>query len=185
MKTTPSIKRRLGVAALTLPLLAGSTLAFAQSATPPAPPAPRTAAVNELRDMNDLRLEGRVAEVFGNRFVLEDATGRTLVELGPRAERGDLVKVGDTVSVDGRFTRGQIDARSISVGGGERIALERRAPSVVRIVTARAVPAVVPIARVRAMARAARTARRARPRSVPSAAAGSAAASTRRRPPRR
>ncbi|WP_279482725.1 hypothetical protein [Aureimonas sp. SK2] len=128
MKTTPSLKRRIGIAALSLPLLAGSTLAFAQNAMPPAPPAPRTATVNELRDMNDLRLEGRVAEVFGNRFVLEDATGRTLVELGPRGERGTLVKVGDTVSVDGRFERGQIDARSISVGGAERIALERPRP---------------------------------------------------------
>ncbi|MBB3937468.1 hypothetical protein [Aureimonas phyllosphaerae] len=133
MKTTLSPKRRFGLAALAVPLLAGSTLAFAQGApttgaTPPAPPAPRTATVNELRDMNDLRLDGRVAEVFGNRFVLEDATGRTLVELGPRGERGDLVKVGDAVSVDGRFARGQIDARSISVGGAERIALERPRP---------------------------------------------------------
>ena len=37
--------------------------------------------------MNAIRLEGRVAEIFGNRFVLEDATGRTLVETGPRGER--------------------------------------------------------------------------------------------------
>ncbi|RIY00780.1 hypothetical protein D3218_10230 [Aureimonas flava] len=127
-----SLKRRLGIAALVLPLLAGSTLAFAQGAPAGAPagapPAPRSATVGELRDMNDLRLEGKVAEVFGNRFVLEDATGRALVELGPRGARGDLVKVGDTVSVDGRFERGQVDARSISVGGGERVALERPRP---------------------------------------------------------
>lgn len=121
---TLSLRRRLALAALAVPVLAGSTFALAQGA----PPEPATLSVNQLRDMNAIRLEGRVAEIFGNRFVLEDATGRTLVETGPRGERGDLVKVGDTVSVDGRFGRGEVEARSISVGGGERIALERPRP---------------------------------------------------------
>ncbi|WP_062112864.1 hypothetical protein [Aureimonas sp. AU40] len=125
-----SLKRRLALAALAAPVLAGSGLAFAQA---PAAPAPATATaapvkVNELRDMNAIRLEGRVAELFGNRFVLEDATGRTLVETGPRGDRGDLVKVGDTVSVEGAFRGGEVHAEGISVGGGERIALERPRP---------------------------------------------------------
>ncbi|WP_182084237.1 hypothetical protein [Aureimonas sp. ME7] len=128
MKTPSSLslRQRLAIGALTLPLIAGSTLAFGQGA--PKVPEPTPATVSQLRDMNDLRLEGRVAEVFGSRFVLEDATGRTLVETGPRGGRGDLVKAGDTVLVDGRFERGQVDARSISVGGAERVVLERPHP---------------------------------------------------------
>ena len=133
-----SLKRRLALAALAAPLLAGSTLALAQAPAPaPAPAASAPAApvastapvkVNELRDMNAIRLEGRVTDVFGNRFVLEDATGRTLVETGPRGDRAALVKVGDTVSVEGAFRGGQVRAEGLTVGGGERIALERPRP---------------------------------------------------------
>ncbi|WP_427024315.1 hypothetical protein ACP4J4_17710 [Aureimonas ureilytica] len=144
-----SLKRRLALAALAAPLLAGSTLAFAQSAAPvaptapaaaPAPLAPAPAAsaasaaptaaikVNELRDMNAIRLEGRVTDVFGNRFVLEDATGRTLVETGPRGDRAPLVKVGDTVGVEGAFRGGEVHAEGLTVDGGQRIALERPRP---------------------------------------------------------
>jgi uncharacterized protein YdeI (BOF family) len=131
-----SLKRRLALAALAAPILAGSSFALAQAPAPaPAAPAAANAAppiapvkVNELRDMNAIRLEGRVAEIFGNRFVLEDATGRTLVETGPRGDRGDLVKVGDTVSVEGAFRGGEVHAEGIRVGGGERIALERPRP---------------------------------------------------------
>ncbi len=84
-----SLKRRLALAALAAPVLAGSGLAYAQA---PAAPQATPVKVNELRDMNTIRLDGRVTDVFGNRFVLEDATGRTLVELGPRGENGALVK---------------------------------------------------------------------------------------------
>ncbi|WP_058600028.1 hypothetical protein [Aureimonas ureilytica] len=120
-----SLKRRLALAALAAPVLAGSGLAYAQA---PAAPQATPVKVNELRDMNTIRLDGRVTDVFGNRFVLEDATGRTLVELGPRGENGALVKIGDTVVVDGAFRGGEVRADAISVGGGERVALERPRP---------------------------------------------------------
>lgn len=138
--TTPktSTKRRLMAASLMAPLLLSSAFAFAQApAAAPAPaptaiaaqPGPagapqlETVTVNQLRDMNAIRLEGRVAEVFGNRFVLEDATGRTLVTTGPQGDREALVKVGDQVSVEGRYGRSEVRAMALTVAGTERVAL--------------------------------------------------------------
>jgi hypothetical protein len=48
-------------------------------------------------------IKGRVAEVFGSRLVVDDGTGRTLVDAGPRGD--DLAAVGSVVTVQGRFDR--------------------------------------------------------------------------------
>ncbi len=143
MTTKPNLTRRLLAAGLAAPLLATSVLAYAQGTPAPTPPvsaapAPATGGpranlptatnVADLRDMSAITLQGRVAERFGDTFILEDATGRTLVETGPRGERSDLVSVGDEVRVEGRFERGRMHAAALTVGEGERVALERPRP---------------------------------------------------------
>lgn len=134
MSNIPNWKRRLLAAGIAAPLLASSAFAFAQGGPAPIPPAPAAGsspaaqapmAIADLRDMSAITLQGRVAERFGNAFVLEDATGRTLVETGPQGDRRDLVAVGDEVRVEGRFARGQMHAAALTVGDGERIAIER------------------------------------------------------------
>jgi hypothetical protein len=51
-------------------------------------------------------VKGRVAESFGSRFVVDDGTGRTLVDTGPRGRDGALAPLGAALTVQGRFDRG-------------------------------------------------------------------------------
>jgi hypothetical protein len=51
-------------------------------------------------------IRGRIAESFGNRWVVDDGTGRTLVDGGPRGDDDKLAPLGAVVSVQGRFDRG-------------------------------------------------------------------------------
>jgi hypothetical protein len=63
-------------------------------------------------------VRGRVAGVYGSRFLVEDATGRTLVDAGRGA--GTLTK-GAPVMVQGRFDDGQLRARFlVDQAGGVR-----------------------------------------------------------------
>ena len=52
-------------------------------------------------------VKGRVAEVFGNRFVMQDATGRTMVDAGRGAT---TMTAGTAVMVQGRYDDGQLRA---------------------------------------------------------------------------
>ncbi|MFK3888406.1 hypothetical protein [Sphingomonas sp. NPDC079357] len=62
-------------------------------------------------------VRGRVAGVYGTRFLVEDASGRTLVDAGRGA--GMLTK-GAPVLVQGRFDDGQLRARFLADQGGVR-----------------------------------------------------------------
>ncbi len=62
-------------------------------------------------------VRGRVAGVYGNRFLMEDASGRTLVDAGPNA--GTLTR-GAPVLVQGRFDDGQLRARFLADQAGVR-----------------------------------------------------------------
>jgi hypothetical protein len=48
-------------------------------------------------------IKGRVAEAFGSRLVIDDGTGRTLVDAGPRGDA--LAPLNAIVTVQGRFDR--------------------------------------------------------------------------------
>lgn len=50
-------------------------------------------------------IKGRVAESFGSRLVIDDGTGRTLIDAGPRNDDATLAPLGAAVSVQGRFER--------------------------------------------------------------------------------
>ncbi|GGB31463.1 hypothetical protein GCM10011380_21030 [Sphingomonas metalli] len=61
-------------------------------------------------------VRGRVAESYGDRFVVQDATGRTLVA-APRTDASSFTR-GQPVLVQGRFDDGQLRARFLVDGSG-------------------------------------------------------------------
>lgn len=88
------------------------------SLTPVAP-----VAISALAPSGAIAAKGEVAEVFGNKFILQDATGRALVETGRQGEGGRLVAKGETVTVQGRFEKGFFHARLITRADGTKVAL--------------------------------------------------------------
>ena len=72
-------------------------------------PAPITA----MQDWSPVAVKGQVAEIFGNKFVIQDDSGRALVETGRQGEGGELVAKSETVTVQGRFEHGFIHAVAI------------------------------------------------------------------------
>jgi hypothetical protein len=75
-------------------------------------------AIDKMQPNNIVAVKGTVAEIFGNKFILQDDTGRALVELGPRGEEGDVVAKGEPVTVQGLFDRGFIHAQLVSHADG-------------------------------------------------------------------
>lgn len=68
-------------------------------------------------------IQGRVTDVFGNKFVLEDQSGRTLVETGPEWNNGIDVRRGEQVKVVGEPGRGGFDAFRITREDGREITI--------------------------------------------------------------
>lgn len=60
-------------------------------------------------------VKGRVAEVYGDRFVLQDASGRTMIDAG----RDAAPARGATVQVQGRYDGGQLRASYLVDGAGK------------------------------------------------------------------
>lgn len=85
-------------------------------------------AINKLAAGNLLAVKGSVAEIFGNKFVLDDGTGRALIDLGPRGEDTDTVVKGETVLVQGMFDRGIMHARIVSHADGRTDAFDGPPP---------------------------------------------------------
>ena len=70
--------------------------------------------VSALKDGTMAAVKGEVAEIFGNKFVVADGSGRALVETGRRGEDGTLVAKGEPVMVQGRFEHGFLHAAAIT-----------------------------------------------------------------------
>jgi len=64
--------------------------------------------IAKLSPYSSVAVKGKVAEIFGNKFVIDDGSGRALVETGRRGEGGKLVAAGETLTVQGRFDDGFI-----------------------------------------------------------------------------
>lgn len=77
-------------------------------------PAPITA----MKDWSPVAVKRQVAEIFGNKFVVQDDSGRALVEIGRHGEGGNLVAKSETVTVQGRFEHGFIHAVTIQHADG-------------------------------------------------------------------
>ena len=59
--------------------------------------------ITSMSEWTPAAIKGQVAELFGNKFIIADASGRALVETGREGEGGQLVKANETVTVQGRF----------------------------------------------------------------------------------
>jgi len=114
-------RTRIGLATIGL-LLAGGTAGVAaieaiRPSVEMAPMAP--VAIARLPQATGLvTLRGRVAEVYGNKFVLDDGSGKTLVDTGPHGDDGALVALGATTTVQGRYERGFVHASFLVDGSG-------------------------------------------------------------------
>lgn len=117
-----------------LKLLAGATAlvgvgavgAFAVGATRPsiemAPVTPT--AIRTLAASDDIiTVKGQVADVYGNKFVLADASGKMLVDTGRADEYAALVTSGQPVTVQGRFRHGFVQASFLIGADGKIVSL--------------------------------------------------------------
>jgi uncharacterized protein YdeI (BOF family) len=68
------------------------------------------APIAQMTDSRPVAVKGQVAEIFGNKFIIQDDSGRTLVDTGPRGEGGKPVTKGETITVQGHFDDGFIHA---------------------------------------------------------------------------
>lgn len=120
-------KAGLAAAIVALPLAAGAAGFSLARSTPtviPATPVP----IAQLAPDTAASVKGRVAEIFGNKVVVQDETGRALVDLGRAGEDRALVATGDTVTVQGRFDRGILKANALIGADGGLTALDAGPP---------------------------------------------------------
>lgn len=76
------------------------------------------AAIDTMAERSPVAIKGDVAEIFGNKFVVQDPSGRALVDTGPRGEDRTVVTKGETVTVQGRFDRGIVHAEILAHADG-------------------------------------------------------------------
>ncbi|CAN0432843.1 unnamed protein product, partial [Phaeothamnion confervicola] len=74
--------------------------------------------IDQMQPGQPLAVKGNVAEIFGNKFILDDGRGRALVDLGPRGEDVNAVTRGEAVTVQGVFDRGVVRAQIIAHADG-------------------------------------------------------------------
>ena len=107
--SSPAARRiTLGFAAIGLLAIGGiAGGAVSHEFRPPIEMAPtHIVAIRNLATAQGIiTIRGRIAESFGNRWVIDDGTGRTLVDGGPHGDGDTLAPLGATVSVQGRFDR--------------------------------------------------------------------------------
>ncbi|TBA90785.1 hypothetical protein ELH50_14130 [Rhizobium ruizarguesonis] len=67
-------------------------------------------AISAMQASSLITIKGKVAEIYGNKFVLQDESGKALVETGRAGEDEDLVAKDEAVTVQGRFDDGFVHA---------------------------------------------------------------------------
>ncbi len=111
-RMTLSRGQRIGLAGAALVAIGAAGGAGAVSLTRPSVEMAPTVAtpVAKLADSRGVvTVRGRVAAVYGDRFVVQDASGRMLVDAGPRGA-AEMTR-GAPVLVQGRYDEGQLRAR--------------------------------------------------------------------------
>lgn len=92
--------------------LGGATGAVVVAETRPsvsmAPATP--VAIRSLSSTGIVTIRGRVVDVYGNKFVMDDGTGHALVDTGRDGDEHPLVVANQPVTVQGRFERGFVHA---------------------------------------------------------------------------
>ncbi|UAK25957.1 hypothetical protein [Sphingomonas nostoxanthinifaciens] len=99
--------------------VAGHAIRPAIEMAPLHPVAIRTLAAHD----GIVAIRARVAEAYGNKFIADDGSGRTLVDLGRGGDEQALVTGGQTVTVQGRFERNTLRASFLVDAAGEVHAL--------------------------------------------------------------
>jgi hypothetical protein len=74
--------------------------------------------IAQMTDATPVAVKGQVSEIFGNKFIVQDDSGRTLVDTGPRGEGEKLVEKGETITIQGRFDNGVIHAEVMTRADG-------------------------------------------------------------------
>jgi uncharacterized protein YdeI (BOF family) len=69
--------------------------------------------IGSLAQSSGVTISGEVATVFGNTFVLRDATGDVLVDTGPRWHRQHSFVKGERLTVTGEMDDDDFDARRV------------------------------------------------------------------------
>lgn len=122
-----SKRTKLALAATAL-VVAGAAGAFAIGATRPpvemaplAPVAIRTLAASA----SIVTLKGQVTDIYGNKFIMNDASGKMLVDTGRAGNDTTLVITGQAVTVQGRFRRGYVQASFLIGPDGKVVALRQ------------------------------------------------------------
>jgi uncharacterized protein YdeI (BOF family) len=115
--------RALGMAGAAAILVAGAALGaggtrLAQNWQPPRVMLLQPAPIGDMREATPVAVKGEVADVFGNKFIVQDGSGRALVDTGPRGEDRTIVAKGETVTVQGRFDRGVVHAQILAHADG-------------------------------------------------------------------
>jgi hypothetical protein len=105
-------RSKLALAAAGLLVLGGAAGAVVATQSRPAVSmAPATPIpIARLSSSGIVTLRGRVAEIYGNKVILADGSGRALVDLGREGEEASLVTLGEPITVQGRFDRGFVRA---------------------------------------------------------------------------
>ena len=67
-------------------------------------------AIRSLSSPGIVTIRGRVAEIYGNKFIMADGSGRALVDTGREGGNRQLVTANEPVTVQGRFDRGFVHA---------------------------------------------------------------------------
>ncbi len=123
----PAKRRRTGLAlaAAALVIVGGAGgAAVMATQSPSVTMAPATpVAIRSLSADSIVTVRGKVAEIYGNKFILADASGRALVDAGREGEGGKLVALGEPVTVQGRFDKGSIHAAFLVRADGKVTAL--------------------------------------------------------------
>jgi hypothetical protein len=81
------------------------------------------APISVMKNGDPVAIKGEVAEIYGNKFIVQDGSGRTLVDAGPRGENGDLVTKGETLTVQGDYDGGFIRAVALKRADGTLVTL--------------------------------------------------------------
>lgn len=104
------------------------TLLFATAALLLAAPAAAQTPIGSL-DGRGVTIQGTVTDVFGNRVILQDATGRTLVDLGPPHGGIQAVQPGERLTVTGEPRESGFRARQLTREDGSTVTIERGRPT--------------------------------------------------------
>ncbi|WP_099867772.1 PepSY domain-containing protein [Pararhizobium haloflavum] len=112
VKNTLSRKSIFAAAGIPILMLSGSVLA-------------QTVSIEQLDASGGLSIEGEVRDVFGNRFVIEDDTGRILVETGPARGQSYDLREGERLTVFGEPDGDSFDAFRIVREDGTEIEVRR------------------------------------------------------------